>query len=90
MYSGRNHYAHHHYPNHHHKGGPPPGAVLSPESAQAAEIFDKFIAASTFKLVLQNYQLMCNVLRLRPTNIRQFYPKLKVRQDEFDLTTCLY
>lgn len=53
---------------------PPAG---SPEAAQAAEVLEKFIAASTFKSVLHHHRQMCDFLKLRPTSIRQFYPKLR-------------
>ena len=53
--------------------------IMSPESAQAADIFEKFIAASTFKSVLNHYRQMCELLRIRPNNIRHFYPKLRAK-----------
>lgn len=62
---------HHH---HHHKQGAP----VSPDSAAAADVFEQLCTASTFKSVLYHYRLLCDVLRLKPTNFRNFYPKLKV------------
>ncbi|ROT72714.1 putative protein-methionine sulfoxide oxidase mical3b isoform X8 [Penaeus vannamei] len=61
---------HHH---HHHKQGAP----VSPDSAAAADVFEQLCTASTFKSVLYHYRLLCDVLRLKPTNFRNFYPKLK-------------
>ncbi|KAK7067265.1 [F-actin]-monooxygenase mical3 [Halocaridina rubra] len=58
---------------HHHK----PATAPSPESAAAADIFEQLCAASTFKSVLHHYRLLCDVLKIKPTNIRNFYPKLK-------------
>ncbi|KAK3880510.1 hypothetical protein Pcinc_014999 [Petrolisthes cinctipes] len=79
MYSGHHHHQHHHHPYHHqqqqqqqHK---PP--VSSPDSAAAADVFEQLCAASTFKSVLHHYRHLCDILRLKPTNIRNFYPKLK-------------
>lgn len=51
--------------------------VSSPEVAQAADVLEKFMAASTFKSVLHHYRQMCDLLKLRPSSIRQFYPKLR-------------
>ncbi|XP_042224057.1 F-actin-monooxygenase Mical-like isoform X2 [Homarus americanus] len=62
-------YSSHH---HHNKQGVP-----SPESAAAADVFEQLCAANTFKSVLCHYRQLCDVLRLKPTNIRSFYPKLK-------------
>ncbi|XP_042866389.1 F-actin-monooxygenase Mical-like isoform X3 [Penaeus japonicus] len=59
--------------HHHHKQVAP----VSPDSAAAADIFEQLCTASTFKSVLYHYRLLCDVLRLKPTNFRNFYPKLK-------------
>lgn len=96
MYGGRNyshsHHHHHHYPNHYHKSGLPATgtSAMSPESALATDIFEQFIAASTFKSVLHHYRYMCDVLRLKPQNIRHFYPKLKVSERFFFLIYYFY
>ncbi|XP_071535359.1 uncharacterized protein Mical isoform X2 [Panulirus ornatus] len=58
--------------HHHNKQGVP-----SPESAAAADVFEQLCAASTFKSVLHHYRHLCDVLRIKPTNFRHFYPKLK-------------
>ncbi|KAK8384350.1 hypothetical protein O3P69_009264 [Scylla paramamosain] len=39
----------------------------------------RLCAASTFKSVLHHYRQLCDVLKLKPTNICNFYPKLKSR-----------
>ncbi|XP_045594784.1 F-actin-monooxygenase Mical isoform X2 [Procambarus clarkii] len=62
------------YSSHHHHNKP---GVPSPDSAAAADIFEQLCAASTFKTVLYHYRQLCDVLRLKPTNFRSFYPKLK-------------
>ncbi|KAK8728739.1 hypothetical protein OTU49_009120 [Cherax quadricarinatus] len=62
------------YSSHHHHNKP---GAPSPDSAAAADIFEQLCAASTFKSVLYHYRQLCDVLRLKPTNIRSFYPKLK-------------
>ncbi|XP_066979109.1 F-actin-monooxygenase Mical isoform X3 [Macrobrachium rosenbergii] len=59
---------------HHHNK---PATAPSPESAAAADIFEQLCAASTFKSVLHHYRHLCDVLKLKPTNIKHFYPKLK-------------
>ena len=51
--------------------------IMSPESSQAADVFEKFIAAGTFKSVLSHYRHMCELLKLRPNSIKHFYPKLR-------------
>ncbi|XP_051175547.1 F-actin-monooxygenase Mical isoform X2 [Leptopilina boulardi] len=51
--------------------------VASPEVAIANEVFDQFCNASTLKSILGYYRHLCDLLKLRPTNINQFYPKLK-------------
>ncbi|XP_068242855.1 F-actin-monooxygenase Mical isoform X2 [Palaemon carinicauda] len=60
--------------HHHHNK---PVAAPSPESALAADVFEQLCTASTFKSVLHHYRHLCDVLKLKPTNIRHFYPKLK-------------
>ena len=54
-----------------------PKQLLSPESAAAAELFDQFVNAQTFKGVLGTFRLLCDTLRIKPTNFPNFYPKLK-------------
>ncbi|XP_023222402.1 uncharacterized protein LOC111623901 [Centruroides sculpturatus] len=51
----------------------------SPENVMASEIFDQFVSAGTFKSVLSTYRQLCEVLRLKPTNFPNFYPKLKAK-----------
>lgn len=57
----------------------PSGTATSPESAVASELFDQFVSAGTFKSVLFTYRQICDVLRLKPTNIPNFYPRLKAK-----------
>lgn len=57
----------------------PRGAATSPESAMASELFDQFVSAATFKSVLATYRQLCELLRLKPTNITNFYPRLKAK-----------
>ncbi|XP_035219967.1 F-actin-monooxygenase MICAL2-like isoform X2 [Stegodyphus dumicola] len=57
----------------------PGGTATSPESAMASELFDQFVSAGTFKSVLSTYRQLCEVLRLKPTNITNFYPRLKAK-----------
>ena len=46
-------------------------------TALANELFDQFCAASTFKSVLRTYRQMCEVLRVKPGQLPQFYPRIK-------------
>ncbi|XP_054719606.1 LOW QUALITY PROTEIN: protein-methionine sulfoxide oxidase mical3a-like [Uloborus diversus] len=57
----------------------PGGTARSPESALASELFDQFVSAGTFKSVLATYRQICEVLRLKPTNFTNFYPRLKAK-----------
>ena len=57
----------------------PSGTATSPESAVASELFDQFVSAGTFKSVLFTYRQICDVLRLKPTNMPNFYPRLKAK-----------
>lgn len=52
--------------------------VVSPDSALAADIFDQFCSAYTLKSILGHFRHLCDVLKIKPTNFPQFYPKLKV------------
>lgn len=51
----------------------------SPEVALASEIFDQFCNASTLKSILGYYRQLCELLKIRPNVISQFYPKLKTK-----------
>ncbi|GAB6029662.1 hypothetical protein CHUAL_014161 [Chamberlinius hualienensis] len=53
--------------------------VLSPESAAASEIYDQFVTAQTFKSILGTFRVLCDTLRIKPTNFPNFYPKLKAK-----------
>ncbi|XP_053994798.1 F-actin-monooxygenase Mical isoform X2 [Hylaeus volcanicus] len=58
----------------------PPGrkqAVNSPEVAIANDVFDQFCNASTLKSILGHFRHLCELLKIRPNSISQFYPKLK-------------
>ncbi|CAL1283770.1 unnamed protein product [Larinioides sclopetarius] len=55
----------------------PRGTATSPESAMASELFDQFVSAATFKSVLHTNRQLCELLRLKPTNVTNFYPRLK-------------
>ncbi|GFS44773.1 protein-methionine sulfoxide oxidase mical3a [Nephila pilipes] len=57
----------------------PRGTATSPESAMASELFDQFVSAATFKSVLHTNRQLCELLRLKPTNIANFYPRLKTK-----------
>uniref|UniRef100_T1JBG6 Glucose-6-phosphate 1-dehydrogenase n=1 Tax=Strigamia maritima TaxID=126957 RepID=T1JBG6_STRMM len=52
---------------------------LSPDSALAANIFEQFIAAQTFKAIFATFRHLCDTLKLKPSNIQNFYPKLKAK-----------
>ncbi|CAL4066865.1 unnamed protein product, partial [Meganyctiphanes norvegica] len=58
-------------------GGGPVVPALSPESHAASEVFEQLCSAYTFKSVLHHYRTLCQLLKLKPTNFRNFYPKLK-------------
>ncbi|KAJ8665000.1 hypothetical protein QAD02_006662 [Eretmocerus hayati] len=51
--------------------------MVSPEVAMAAEVFDQFCNAATLKSILGHFRHLCDLLKIKPTNIHQFYPKLK-------------
>ncbi|XP_076248598.1 molecule interacting with CasL isoform X2 [Calliopsis andreniformis] len=52
-------------------------AVNSPEVAIANEVFDLFCNATTLKSILGHFRHLCELLKIRPNAITQFYPKLK-------------
>ncbi|CAL8071583.1 unnamed protein product [Orchesella dallaii] len=54
-----------------------PRRTVSPESALASDIFDKFCGASTLKSILAHYRQLCSVLRIKPTHFPDFYPRLR-------------
>ncbi|XP_036148722.1 F-actin-monooxygenase Mical isoform X2 [Monomorium pharaonis] len=54
-------------------------AANSPEVALASEIFDQFCNATTLKSILGYYRQLCELLKIRPNVINQFYPKLKTK-----------
>ncbi|XP_072766415.1 uncharacterized protein [Anoplolepis gracilipes] len=54
-------------------------AVNSPEAALASEVFDQFCNATTLKSILGYYRQLCELLKVRPNIITQFYPKLKAK-----------
>ena len=56
----------------------PGNNALSPDSALAADIFDHYCAAQTFKGILSHYRRLCATLNLKPGKFPVFYPKLKV------------
>lgn len=51
----------------------------SSEMALANEVFDQFCNAPTLKSILSYYRQLCELLKLRPNLINQFYPKLKAK-----------
>lgn len=53
--------------------------VNSPEMALASEVFDQFCNATTLKSILGYYRQLCELLKVRPNVINQFYPKLKTK-----------
>ncbi|GIY18375.1 [F-actin]-monooxygenase MICAL3 [Caerostris darwini] len=57
----------------------PRGTATSPESAMASELFDQFVSAATFKSVLHANRQLCELLRLKPTSVTNFYPRLKAK-----------
>ncbi|XP_015434534.1 PREDICTED: protein-methionine sulfoxide oxidase Mical [Dufourea novaeangliae] len=52
-------------------------AVNSPELAIANEVFDQFCNATTLKTILGHFRHLCELLKIRPNTVTQFYPKLK-------------
>ncbi|XP_076297907.1 molecule interacting with CasL isoform X3 [Lasioglossum baleicum] len=52
-------------------------AVSSPELALANEVFNLFCNATTLKTILGHFRHLCDLLKIRPNTITQFYPKLK-------------
>ncbi|XP_076657796.1 molecule interacting with CasL isoform X4 [Halictus rubicundus] len=52
-------------------------AVNSPELALANEVFNLFCNATTLKTILGHFRHLCDLLKIRPNTITQFYPKLK-------------
>lgn len=50
----------------------------SSDAALASEVFDRFCTATTMKTILGHFRHLCDLLRIKPTNFPQFYPKLKV------------
>jgi len=54
-------------------------APVSPDSALAGDIFDQLCAANTLKSVLHHHRHLCEVLKIKPTNCPQFYPRLKAK-----------
>lgn len=53
--------------------------MSSTEIAKANEEFDLFCNATTLKSILGHYRHLCDLLRIRPNVINQFYPKLKAK-----------
>ncbi|XP_058793152.1 F-actin-monooxygenase Mical [Phymastichus coffea] len=51
--------------------------MASPEVALASEVFDQFCNATTLKSILGHFRHLCDLLKIKPTNFNQFYPKLK-------------
>ncbi|EEB11757.1 protein MICAL-3, putative [Pediculus humanus corporis] len=52
---------------------------VSPETALASDVFDQFCAATTLKSILYHHRHLCDILKIKPTNFLQFYPKLKAK-----------
>ncbi|KAK1125569.1 hypothetical protein K0M31_005928 [Melipona bicolor] len=51
----------------------------STEVAKANEEFDLFCNATTLKSILGHFRHLCELLKVRPNTINQFYPKLKLK-----------
>ncbi|XP_023314724.1 F-actin-monooxygenase Mical isoform X3 [Trichogramma pretiosum] len=51
--------------------------MVSPEVAMASDAFDQFCSATTLKSILGHFRHLCDLLKIKPTNFGQFYPKLK-------------
>ncbi|VVC28632.1 Hypothetical protein CINCED_3A006155 [Cinara cedri] len=49
----------------------------SADAALASDVFDRFCTATTMKTILGHFRHLCEILRIKPTNFPQFYPKLK-------------
>ncbi|XP_024227786.2 F-actin-monooxygenase Mical isoform X5 [Bombus impatiens] len=49
----------------------------STEVAKANEEFDLFCNATTLKSILGHFRHLCELLKIRPNTINQFYPKLR-------------
>ncbi|XP_047523775.1 uncharacterized protein LOC125062155 isoform X4 [Pieris napi] len=43
----------------------------------AGQLFDYFCTTQSMKEILSSYTLLCDVLRLKPNRLNEFYPKLK-------------
>ncbi|CAG7823578.1 unnamed protein product [Allacma fusca] len=56
-----------------------PRRTVSPESALASDIFDKFCSANTLKSILIHYRHLCSTVRIKPTHFPEFYPRLKAK-----------
>ncbi|KAG8222332.1 hypothetical protein J437_LFUL001874, partial [Ladona fulva] len=56
-------------------GGGPSKETL----ALASEVFDRFCAANTLRSILSLHRHLCDLLRIKPTNFPQFYPKIRGR-----------
>ncbi|XP_076668643.1 molecule interacting with CasL isoform X3 [Andrena cerasifolii] len=61
--------------DHQQVGRKPP--ANSPEVAMANEVFDQFCNAATLKSILGHFRQLCELLKIRPNTVSQFYPKLK-------------
>ncbi|XP_046672413.1 F-actin-monooxygenase Mical isoform X4 [Homalodisca vitripennis] len=57
----------------------PRKAMVSPDSALAADVFDQFCSANTLKTILGHFRHLCDILHIKPTNFPHFYPKLKAK-----------
>ncbi|XP_071445763.1 uncharacterized protein Mical isoform X2 [Hetaerina americana] len=56
------------------------GGGLSKEVlALASDVFDRFCAANTLRTILSLHRHLCDLLRIKPTNFPQFYPKIRGR-----------
>lgn len=51
----------------------------STEVAKANEEFDLFCNATTLKSILGHFRHLCELLKIRPNTINQFYPKLRLK-----------
>nr|XP_012143698.1 PREDICTED: protein-methionine sulfoxide oxidase mical3b isoform X8 [Megachile rotundata] len=49
------------------------------EMAIANDMFDQFCNATTLKSILGHFRDLCEILKIRPNTITQFYPKLKAK-----------
>ncbi|XP_050523688.1 F-actin-monooxygenase Mical isoform X2 [Daktulosphaira vitifoliae] len=52
-------------------------SLPSADVALASDIFDRFCTATTMKTILGHFRHLCEILRIKPTNFPQFYPKLR-------------